>query len=167
MYILHRMSCLLAYFLNCNVHHKSMHCTLDNVHNMCYTLRGCFACCFLNCNVHYRKSDRPSDWPARSVQLFAQRLTATNNQMHVGGQSCQPQENWPPCVPAKKNVSLNQTNRCWDDFPVPCQIFIELPQCLSTQQTTSDLGSNSINLSPYILNISWLVQCSNFENVQI
>ena len=34
----------------------------------------------------------PTGWLARSVQLFALRLTATNNQMHVGGQSCQSRE---------------------------------------------------------------------------
>ena len=64
-------ACLLLE-LQCTSQVHALPCTIDNVHNMYYTLLGCCACCFLNCNVHYRKSDRPSDWPARSVQLFAQ-----------------------------------------------------------------------------------------------
>ena len=90
--------CLLASWFE-------LQCTIDKVHNMYFTLRGCFACCFLNCNVHYRKSDRPTGRPGQFNFLLSKQ-TATNNQMHVGGQSCQPQENWPPCVPAKKKCFL-------------------------------------------------------------
>ena len=140
-------ACLLLE-LQCTSQVHALPCTIDNVHNMYYTLRGCFACCFLNCNVHYRKSDRLSDWAARSVQLFAQQTDCNKQSDARWGSVLSVKRIGHHAYQPKKNVSLNQTNRCWDDFPVPCQIFIELPQCLSTQQTTSDLGSNAINLSP-------------------